>query len=434
MTTLAGLIREPTHRVFRRAAIKRRSATTGLYEADWYDITDYVKAWGNFTIAVDDTRLNRFTHSGYSFRVKNDTGAFNHESVHTSLWNGYLTRYRTLVRIQAGYLDGSTEYPTDTTQGIFIMGAENSQNQDTNEMTFNCKSIISPFEETRADEIAGIATGSLTASQIMTKIRDATDGSSGYLFRNFITSTSWSIQTTANALMNLNTTTILQNYSVWELMSKLAEAENFVIYATRTGGIVFGDRAPNTTGSQFSFYGGKFNRPNIIQFGAYKEAVNKLYTHVRMKYLEADTTTSYINRGTTTAISGSNLSWKYGRRTYEFEDTFFSSDVSAAIASKLMNEFGNLRNEAEMVTKFIPELDILDRIDVSYRETNLTGSRLWDTENWASDAAATATDGLSWDDETGTSLEFWEKGFKVLSKETDLDNFKTKLVIREAEN
>src|SRR3972149_7067596 len=102
MATLPGLIREPLKRPFRNVSIKRRSATTGLYEASWFDITDFVENFGSLQTSLDDTKLNQFVHSGVQLSVRNDHGEFNPEIEGHSLFYGYLTRVRTLVRLQAG--------------------------------------------------------------------------------------------------------------------------------------------------------------------------------------------------------------------------------------------------------------------------------------------------------------------------------------------
>lgn len=434
METLDQIISEPIHQVFRRAFIKRRSATTGLYESNWYEITDFVKSWGTFKISLDDQRLNRFTYSGISLRLNNSNGEFGNEKTPASLWYGYLTRYRSLVKIEAGYYDSSrNEYPTDSTQGIFISDTELNETPGSADVAFNCKGILSPFIETKASEITGIANGSQTASEIIGKIRDATDGSGNFLFRNFITSTAWSIQSTTTIYTQFNTTTILDDFTVWELMNKFAESENFVIYPTKMGGLNFEDRQPNTSSSQFSFRGGKFNRPNVITVNYVKENTNNLYTSIRVKFLPDDTTTSFIEVGATTLVNNSNTAWKYGRRVYEFENLFMNTLTANLVASKLANEFGNLKLETEMNCLFIPHLDILDRVDVSYREVDLTNAELWDFENWASDTASSPTDGLSWDAESGTTVEWAQKNFKILSKETNLDTFITKFILRESE-
>lgn len=427
MASLPKLIRQPVCHVFRRAYIKRRSATTGKYESTWFEITEFVKNWGQAQTQTDGIRVNQFLQNGVTLRVRNDTGAFNQETDLTSLWSGYLNRYRTLIKIEAGYLDSSgNELPTDASLGIFIMDNELILQTETNDVDLQCKAITSPMEEFRADEIVGITT--LTASQIVEKIRDSTDGSGNFLFREFITSTNWYIQSTTNIYTNVQSQ--LPNLSVWELMVKLAEAETFVISPTRTGGIDFRDRNPRTATSQFSLYGHHFDRPNVISVNTTKEALNKLYTNVRLKYLEADTTTSFISDGDPTLIDNSSTSWLYGRRNYEFENLFFNTATAQTVVTGLLAEFSVLKMEAEITTKFIPNIEVLDRIDVSYSTFEIPLNDLWDRENWASTAAVLPDDGLTWNN-TGESINWKNKEFKVLSKAHDLDRFTTKLLVRE---
>jgi len=436
MATLDGIIREPIKRPFRTVSIKRRSATTGLYESSWFDITNLVEKYGTLQTSLDDTRLNLFVHSGVQITVRNDNGQFNPETEGASIFYGYLTRVRTLLKIEAGYTDGSgNSFPTDPSQGVFIMTGDINIVSQNNQVVLNCKSLNSPFQETRAEEIPGITDGSLTASQIFERIRDATDGSNNYLFRNFITSTAWNIQTTTTLYTGINTTTVIEDLSVWELMNKIAEAENYVVYITRFGGINFHDRQPNTTASQFSFYGAGFRSPNVIKLTSYKEALDKLFTHVRFKYLEEDTASSYIESGTATTVSATSDEWKYGRRTYQFENKFFvSTSVAQAVATNLVNNFRNLASELDMDCEFIPHLELLDYVSVSYREGSIGSENLWDLRDWASDTTTTdSPQVLIWAGETGSTVDFNNKAFKIISRRTNLDNFVTSYRLREVE-
>lgn len=436
MATLEGIIREPVKRPFRHVSIKRRSASTGLYESSWFDITDYVEKYGTLQTSLDDTRLNTFVHSGVQITVRNDHGEFNPETEGGSLFYGYLTRVRSLLKIEAGYTDGAgNSFPTDPSQGVFIMTGDINIVSQNNQVILNCNSLNNVFQEARADEIPGIYDGSLTASEIFGRIRDATDGSNNYLFRNFITSTAWSIQTTTTIYTGINTTTAVEDLSVWELMNKLAEVENFVVYITRFGGVNFQNRLPNTTSSMFSFYGAGYRSPNIIKLNSYKEAVDKLYTHVRFKFAKDDTSTSYIESGTTTTVSATSEEWKYGRRTYEFENTFFTStDTAQNVATVLVNNFRNLVSELDMDCEFIPHLEILDPINVSYREGSLDSVHLWDAKNWAADTSISDTVySLIWATETSSTIDFSQKAFKIISRRTNLDNFVTSFRLREVE-
>lgn len=427
MTTLKGLIRQPIHNPFRRVYIRRRNLSDGKYETDWQEITEFVKVYGSMKVAVDDVRLNRFTHSGITLKVRNDTGAFSNERFYSSLWKGYLTRYRTLVKVEAGYQDGRktgyTEYPADPTMGIFIMSDEIPISAIRNDAAIKCKSIISIFDEVRAEDIGGIYT-TQTASDILTKIRDHTDGSSNFVFQQFISTGAWNIQTTTNNYA-IGTTTALEGESTWGLITALAEAEGFLTFVDRVGGLEFRDRLPKTSTVAYNFYGQGYPRQNVIQLMDYTEALNKHYNYFRIKYDEADTSTSYVTAGTTTSVDPSNTSWIYGSRKYEMENLFIPDDTTAqTVADNLFAEFEPLKEEVTITAKFVPNLDISDRVSLYYRTYNLglaTGD-LWDQGDW---------DVSFFDDESGENISFLGDEFKILSMSTNLDKFTTTYRLRE---
>lgn len=428
MTTLAGLIREPKCYPFRRAYIRRRNLSDGKYEADWHEITEYVKSFGNMNVAVDDVRLNRFTHSGISLKVRNDEGKFNHESKVSSLWNGYLTRYRTLVKIESGYLDkpttGYTEYPTNTTMGIFIMNDEIPISAVTNEAVLQCRSIVSVFDEVQARDIVGLGP-TQTASDLIAKIRDHTDGAGNAIFQQFISAGAWNIQTTTS-YYNVATSTALDGLSAWEFMSKHAESEGFLLFVNREGELEFRNRLPRTTTAAHAFYGLGFPKPNVIALNDYTEALNKHYNYFRLKFDDGDTSTSYVTAGTATSVDPSNTSWIYGSRKYELENLFINSQSNAqTLVDGLYNEFGSeLKEEVTLKAKFVPDLDISDRVTVSYRTypINFADAALWDIGLW---------DVMFWADETGESIDWDAREFKILSMKTNLDNFTTEYRLRE---
>lgn len=424
MADIETLIRRPIHTAFRKAYVKRRDATTALYETTWYDITEFVKKWGSYRTAIDDLRLNRFTQSGITLTMRNDTGAFNTEDNINSIWNGYLTRYKSLIKIEGGYYDGKadiTGLPTNPSLGIFIMNDEIPIDTARNQAVIKCRSLTSIFDEVRASEITGLGT-TQTASQLIAKVRDHTDGSGSLIFRQIISQSSWTIQSTTN-YYNFATSTALENQSAWDFMVKLAESEGFIVYVTRLGGIEFSDRNANTTASQFDFFGNGFPRPNIIELTEYKEAINKYYNFIRLKYQEEDTLTSYVESGSTTVINPSSTAWKYGVRTYQFENTFIPNTTTAqTISDNLLTEFGTLKNELSLEALFIPHLDISDRVGVNYRSYDITKASLWDQMFWDID---------NWDAEEGENFEFEDEQFKILSISTNLDQFTTTFKLRE---
>lgn len=417
--------------MFRRAYIKRRQNSDGLYESSWFEITDLIKRWGQFQSSADDIRLNRFTFSGISMVGRNDQGHFNHESSVDSLWNGYLTRHRTLVKIEAGYIDDTdTELPTETSQGIFILDGEVDLDAPKMEAVLKCLSLQSVFDEVRANELSGVYTAQ-TASDIFARIRDHTDGSSNFIFRQYITSTSWSIATTTFNYQ-LSTSAAIQDLSVWELMNKLAEAEGYIVRLTREGGISFQNRDPNTTTVAVHLKGQTQPRQNIIRLNKYTEAVSKFYNYIRLRYGDDDTTTAFIISGTLTTVDPSAASWKYGNRIYEYDNKFFANTATAQESADNLREItGVMKNELELDVCFLPHVDISDRVSVTYVSVNLQGARLWDAEDWASNSATLEFDGLSWDKETGDTFNFRETPFRILAKKTNLDTFVTNLTLRE---
>ncbi len=419
--TLATQIDKPTCNVFRRAYIKRRDATTGRFETSWQNITEFVKSFGNSKIAIDDIRLNRITLSGVDLIVRNDTGKFSAESKSTSIFSGYLTRYRTLVKLEAGYYDtnGTSELPTDSAQGVFIMDQPVPIDGSTNEVTIKCGSLNAIFDEVYADEIPGMAT-TQTASQIFARIRDHTDGSGDFIFREFITSTAWTIQTTTTQY-GLSTDTSLLNLSVWDLMLQLAEVENHVVLINRTGGVEFRNRQARDSTPSVRLRGLGFAKMNVIEVSDYSEALDKYINFVRLKFRPENTTTSYVEAGTITSVDPTNLPWKYGIRTYEFENRLFNTSTAAQSAvTSLYNEFSTPKEELTVLAKFLPHVEVNDLVSISYQGNQLAGD-LWDV--------ALFDDIAVWSGDE--SIDFNAEQFIIVSRETDLDDFTTKLRLRE---
>lgn len=414
-------ISRPSAKGFRRAYIKRRSNTTGLYESSWFEVTDFVKKWGVIERTVDDERLNRFVHSGLSLTMRNDTGAFNPEDNVNSLWYGYMTRYRTLIKIEAGYIDDNdAELPADPTMGIFIVADELPISAMTNDCVVRARSLISVFDEVRLNDIGGIYT-TLTASQLITKIRDHTDGSGNFYFQQFISTGAWSIQATTNNYVL--TSTAIGSLTCWDFMEKLAESEGYLLLINRSGGIEFRDRNERTTTSAFDFYGLGYPDMNIIGLQEYKEAYNKLYTFFRLKYLEADTSTSYVTAGSTSTVDPSSTAWKYGSRKYEFENTFIANTATAQSIVNAQNVlFSALKDEVTLKTRFIPHLEISDKVTLSYRSYDLANTTLWGQFFYGTDVFAS---------EAGENFDWASVAYKILSISNDMTALETTFHLRE---
>ena len=419
--SLVTEIKKPSSHVFRRAYIRRRQSTDGLFEPSWLDITSYVKKFGSIDTAVDDVKLNRFKHSGITLKVSNNEGAFNREDNINSLWNGYLTRYGTLIKVEAGYTaDDGTEYPTDSSQGIFVLNDEIPLSGLKNDLSLRGKSMITIFDDVRARDVAGL-NGSFTASEIVTKFRDHTDGSGISIFQQYISAGAWLIQGTTQ-IYDMVTSTSLDEKSVWKMMELLAESEGYVVSITRTGGVEFRNRDPRTTLSSFDFTGLGFKDVNIKSFDEYSEALDKTFNFFRVKHGTEDTTTSYADFGTLTSVNATNPSWKYGQRVYEFTNTFLNSTTADATALNLYTLFHAPLNEVRMKTKFIPHMEILDRVALYHRSYSLVNTILWNQFNWNES---------DWGSTLGENFDFDGDNYKILKRKINLDKFECSYTMRE---
>lgn len=465
MADLISLIKNPIAQVFRRAYIKRRSDVTGLFEDDFLEVSKFVKKWGSVSLALDATRPYKFTFGNSKLVFENEGGEFNPHTDSSSFWYGYLNQQRTLVRIDAGYIDRNfassghwtnVELPAGATWDLgtwetaiwddeagaaifhgIVSGDINLSDQ--NEVTLNIKPLVSVFQDFAAANLTGFTSTGMTASQFIGILRDQTDGSGSFVFRPFFgnTTTNWDISTTSNIFTNLNTSSAQDviNSTVWEVVEKLAEAENFVPYITRKGIFRFVSRDVNTSTSQFDFYGnGFFNTEHghtIKKISSYGPKISKYYSRVEVKFRDASTATSYEVFESHFEVSPNNNPWVLGHRTLKLENVFIqTSTVANTIAQNIFEDVSSLKNEVSFTTTFIPQLDILDRTRIYYDPSQVVRSSFWDLNEWADDATNTSSD-LIFDPTRAESILLEGREFKFLSLNIDLDNFENSFVARE---
>lgn len=465
MTTTKTLIKDPKAQVYRKAFIKRRSDVTGLFEDDWQEVTKYVKKWGRISTQLDSTRPYKFTFGNMKISFENEGGEFNSHEDDSSLWNGFLNQQRTLFKIEAGFIDRqlsskgyytNTEYPSggqwnvgqwndalwneadQATQFIGIISGDILLS-DKNEVSFNIKPLISVFQDYPARNLTGFTSTGISASQFATILRDQTDGSGNFIFRPFFgnTTTNWDISTTSINYAVLSTSTALHviDSTCWEVLEKLAEAENYVPYVTRSGVFKFVSRDVNTTTSQWDFYGnGYFNTEfghTIKNISSYGFKPSKYYSRVEVKYKPEETATSYEVVEAQFLVESANNPWVLGHRTLKIENTLIGTATTASlIANNIYTDVSALRREVEFTTSFIPQLDILDRFRIYYDPSQVQTDSFWDLKYWADDNTNTSND-LIFDPTRAESVLLQGAQFKFLSFEIDLDNFENKFLARE---
>jgi hypothetical protein len=464
--SIASVIKQPVATVFRRAYIKRRSTSTGLFESDWVEITSDVKSWGKVSSQIDSVRLYTFTFGNMKMVMHNDDGRYNPEDEESSLWYGYLNQQRTLVKIEAGFvnrtkIDGvwyEGEYPSqvywdkalwdfetslwdqDITPIVFtgVVSGDISL-MDTNEVSLNIKPLTSIFQDYPARNLTGWTSTGFTASNFINLLRDQTDGSSGFVFRNFFnnTTTYWDISATSVVYSNLNTSTAKDviDSTVWDIIEKLSEAENYVPYVTRDGIFKFVSREANTVGVSYEFHGAgspdSYYGSTVTKLNSAGRKISKYYSRVQVKWKEEDTSTSYEVVESQFLVSGNSNPWVLGTRTLEITNLFIpTAAVANSLATAIFNDYSALKKEIDFSTTFVPHLDLLDRFAFYYDPTVYTANSLWDEYNWAFDSTDTTSD-LIFDYSKGDAINFSGQEFKFLSFEIDLDNLSNRFIARE---
>lgn len=469
--TLLSIIKQPKSRVFRRAYIKRRLSSTGLFESSWFEITEDIKKWGTITTQIDSAKPGRFRFPSMRLTMDNSNGFFNPETDDSSYWRGYASQQRTLIKIEAGFLDQTktssgiwttTEYPIYSGASLWdqnLWGTASSEtlfwdapliNQQIvytgliygeilvssrNEVNLEIKPLIEVFRDFPARNISGYDT-SMTASKFVTLLRDQTDGSGSYVFRPFFgeTTSNWVIESTTSIYINLNTSTAedVRDSNCWDIVTRLAEAENFIPFVTRNGVFKFQSRDVTSTVS-YHFYGQGYHNSEyghtIKNIDWYGFKLNNYYSRVEIKWKSEDTITSYTVREATLTVSGLNTPWNLGHRTFSFENVWIqTSTVADTLAQNIFDEYSSLKNEIHFKTSFVPHIDITDRVKISYDSKGIANPEsVWGSAFWAS----APSNELVWDARTGDAIVLDGQDFRFLQIDINLDSFECTFHARE---
>lgn len=467
--SINALIKSGIADVFRKLSIKRRSLVDGTFESSWFDITKDVKQFGKVTKQIDSARRNMFTFGTAKITMQNESGAYNPHDNPSSHWYGYLNQQRTLVKIEAGFLDpvkdangiwSRNENPRATLwdEALFDNPSEDVFDDyvvdaatvfigiisgdlplsDKNQVVFNLRPLVSVFQDFPAQNLTGYTSTGMTASQFVTMVRDQTDSLGNYIFRPFFgdTTTYWDISTTATVFTTLNTSTstAVLDKTVWEVIEKLSEAENFVPYISKNGTFKFVSRNNVEASPIFEFHGaGSFSSTygnTIKEVVNYGFKISKYYSRVQLKFRDDDTTSSYSIFESTMTVSPFSNPWVLGVRTLSIENLFVPTASADALTQTIFNDVSAFKKEIEFTTSFVPHLDLFDRFSIYYDPGEFNIGSFWDQKNWAADGADDPED-LIWDISDGDAILLEGEEFKFLSFEIDLDNFQNRFIARE---
>lgn len=433
-------IKKPHSKVFRKAYVKRRLLSTGLFETDWQEITNDVKKWGSVSTDIDVDKVGRLQFSGAQLLVANIDGSYNPEDNIDSFWYGYANQQRSLVKIEVGFyaqyqgIDGvwvNEIFPEDPTVFVGIISG-NINVSDENEVLLDIQPLSQVFRDFPANLLTGFTSTGLSASQFIEMLRDQTSGGA-YLFRPFFNDTTsyWEITATSQVYTNLNTSSAadLHQLTVWDVIEKLGQSENFVSYISPVGKFRW---VPKTVGASttFEFFGLGIT-PNteyghtIKRIYRYGKKLTNFYSRVAVKFVNSDTNTSFVNTALAFAINGTNSAWNLGYRTFNIENFWIpNSTVAASIAGAVFNDVSSLKEEINFSTSLIPHLNILDKVEISYDASDFSSrTSYWDTNDWDGE--------LVWDGTRGDAIVLHSQEFKVLSININLDNLETRFVCRQ---
>ena len=423
MGSLLGEIKKRKHRVFRRIYMKRRQSD-GEYEPTWQRIPDkYIKRYGSIKYSVDDVLPNVFKTGAFKFKVLNKDGYFSDTTEDKSFFFGYLTQQRTFVKVEGGYIgEDGTEYPTNSTLFVGLLSEDKSFNEDSI-VDFSCKHVSSVLDEFPSDQVPGLGS-TQTASEVITKIKDYTDSNSIAIFQKYISTGGWNIQT-STTYYNLATSTSLQNLSCWKLIQKLSEAENYVAYIDQFGDFFFKDRENLASDSSFHFSGvgdtDKTYGHNIMQQISVDDNIRKVYNRVRVKFNSGDTISSYYIRNEAWDWGDSSSSFIYGVREYKYNNTFLDSATAITVGDTIYNEFNFPKKEIKLKAKFLPQLMVQDKVDITYQTQLYSGDDLWNYFNWG--------DGI-WGERSGYNINLTNAEQRITNITHNLENFSSMFVLR----
>lgn len=440
-TSIEREIKKPSAFVFRKLYIKRRQLADGLFESDWLDITLDVKEWGVIKREIDFQRLGKFNFQGLEIILQNVEGRYNPNTNSDSLWYGFGSQQRTLIKVELGFYnrfertDGTYSnevIPDDPTVFVGIISGDINVSSS-NEVVLPIKPLTQVFRDFPANQLTGFTSTGITASKFIEILRDQTDGSSNYVFRPFFNETTsyWDITQTSVVYANLNTATNADIYNLdcWSVIEKLAQSENFAPIISPTGVFKWRSKTVGDT-IAFKFFGVGVNIDTeygltIKQIFQYGKRLTDFYSRVSVKFVDENTLTSFVNTGLAFAINGTNTAWNLGQRTFDIDNFWIpNSSVAASIASAVFAEVSRLDEQIQFSTSLIPHLDLLDRVWVSYDATDFSQlNELWDLSNWDTE--------FTWDSGRGDAIILSNEPFKILGIHLDLDNLETRFFARQ---
>ena len=366
MTTVKELVRRGAVWPFTRCSIKR-VLTNGNYETTWQDISPYVVSYPVIKKSFGDTvYLGDYIIDAGTIIFNNSTRFFNPENENRSFFYGYLTRYRTKIKIEYGFYDDDGE----EVQGLVFYGIFFSEpsNSDDGRISFSLAPLIKVFQNYAA---YGVSTsGSPSSADMIDRIVKQTRNEIR-IFDRFMEgandSERYKINPNSETLLlsSISAPSIAQDDTCWKKISDYSFAEDFFPYIDNTGNFVW-DKKSATDEIQWVFNGAGSNDGDygvkIVSIDEERSGINNVWTRFVIEYNDQ---TFYTASDTWEPGDGSYQDI-YGERTYSY--TILDLDLAGAttIASALKEQYKAPKREWSITTVLLPQLELKDRVQINY--------------------------------------------------------------------
>lgn len=364
---IKDIVRAPSSYVFRRMFIKRVLGTGG-YEANWFEITQYVRQFGTIKESYGDNfYVGEYEIDDLSVQFDNTKSKFNIETDPLSIWNGYATRIGTRFKIEIGFYDVDQEEVL--AKSFYGITYSNPEIDGDGNVSFKIASIMKVFQLFSAK---GITEQNKFSNIHMDRLVEKEQNGVRIFDRYF----EGSNDPTRYQITNGNEKFLIiieEEQTVWDKIKEFSLYENYFPSITDDGNFQWTNR-DETASIQWVFNGaGSFDNEYGINIVSIKQelAVDRTFSRVAIRYDEgsAQVAVSEVN-WTPGDLSVPDL---YGARPYEYEATHgeLNGSIAQSVADRILAQTASPKNIYNIKTTFIPHLKVNDKVTLNYKGSSI---------------------------------------------------------------
>lgn len=420
--TITTLNKKSVLKPYRKVEIKRRLDNgTGDYEADWFDVTDYIVSFGTINWNLDTETVGVFVQSSVNLVGDNLSRKWGTETDAESLFSGFQTRYKTLFKISTGLYEETTVRGEGAVfYGILTDDITLTETQ----AILKINSLTEIFREQKASGLS--LSASDTASDIVTKVLNLQDDSGNVIFDRFINGSSADVTTTVYA--DVTSGSNLENQTCWDIINRMCLTEDMAAYIGNNGSFYF---VGKTSGTDIDW---KFNGAGVFDetYGVNIKEIqqsNNIWTKIYNQIVVEHTTDTFGTAGDTWSQGDDSSSDKYGERPLNVNEHWLGSTAAVEVAGSLYLAYREPKREAILTSStYNPSLKLLDRVKATYfGETTTTPPGLFGISVFGSSYSDGV--GLFTGRQGGVYLD--EIPMNIIGIELDLDKPESKFILRE---